>query len=151
MDKDKTDIENVTVRRKLNTFIRGTARPEFGDYILFQEYESVCLDRDHYRYEVSRPVMAIYLGGFVADQTIGFNYVRWNNDRHTVYVTNEYVTAHPVMKQVCGIERHIEWDDYIDILGHWSHKPNWREIIASYRLQNTEHNIGEDDIDWVIR
>lgn len=116
-------------KRKLNTFLNN--RLEFGDYILFQEYKYT--DKE---YSVSKPIFAICLGSFIADQTLGFNYVKWINENHTVYITNEFVTKYPVCKEVDKIESHIEWHDYIDILGHWKEKPNWKQIIKSYRQQN---------------
>lgn len=130
-------------KRKLKTFIKHK-NMEFGDYILFQEYE-YSHDTPEAKYLVSKPIMAIYLGIFVADQAVGFNYVRWNNDNHTEFVTNEYVTNAPICKQVGGIENHIEWDDYIDILGYWKKKPKWKQIIKSYRKQNLRQQINNND------
>lgn len=117
---------------------------KFGDYILFQKYTH----KHKEDYEVTKPILAIYLGAFVADQTIGFNYVRWNNDNHTVYVTNEYVTKYPTCKEVDKIESFIEWDDYIDILGSWEIRPSWKEILVAYRKQNVQQTVNIDDIDW---
>lgn len=131
-------------KRRLNNFIYGP-KMDFGDYVLFQEYRSNA--RDH-TLRVSRPILAIYLGCFVIDQTLGFNYVKWNNDKHIVYVTNENVTRYPTCKEVSGIDQHIEWMDYIDILGHWKHKPGWKEIIKSYRLQNLNQSVNSDQIQW---
>jgi len=134
------------VRRSLNKFLDN--KLEFGDYILFQEYQQDKHDGTQYHYKVTKPILAIYLGCFVADQTLGFNYVRWNNENHTVYVTNEHVTKYPTCKEVEKIESHIEWSDYIDILGHWKIKPRWREIIKSYRQQNLKQNVCSDEIEW---
>jgi hypothetical protein len=151
MNEAETPQLNIgAVRRSLNCLIGGTAKLEFGDYILFQEYEQGKHDGTQYHYKVSKPILAIYLGCFVADQTIGFNYVRWNNDRHTVYVTNENVTRYPTCKEVSGIEQHIEWSDYIDILGHWKQKPKWKKIIKSYRQQNLKQNISSNEIEWGV-
>jgi hypothetical protein len=135
-------------KRIINKFIGGTSKLEFGDYILFQEYVQGLHDGIQYHCTISKPIMAIYLGCFIADQTIGFNYVRWNNDRHSVYITNEYVTRYRTCKEVKEIESHIEWCDVIDILGHWKQKPNWKDIIKSYRKQNTEINMKSDEIVW---
>lgn len=132
--------------KKLNTFIGHDMH--FGDYILFQEYRQGKFEKDQFHYEISKPILAIYLGCFVADQTIGFNYVRWNNDNHTVCHSNEYVTNYKQCQQVLGVEDHIEWDDMIDILGYWENKPNWKEILKSYRKQNTNQKISSDEIDW---
>jgi hypothetical protein len=134
------------IKRSLNTFINNKIK--FGDYILFQEYIQDKYEGDKYHYKISKPILAIYLGCFVADQTIGFNYVRWNNENHIVYITNEHVTKYPVNKEVEEIESHIEWNDYIDILGHWENKPKWKEIIKSYRKQNLKQYITEDEINW---
>lgn len=119
--------------RRLNKFIGDTPKLEFGDYILFQEYEQDKHDGKQYHYKISKPILAIYLGCFVADQTIGFNYVRWINEQH---------------HEVNEIEQHIEWNDYIDILGHWKCKPNWKGIIESYRKQNPKQSTSASDIEW---
>lgn len=117
----------------LNKFGSFKNKIEFGDYLLFQEYSD--------NGTVSKPILAIYLGYFVADQTIGFNYVQWNNEHRTVYITNEYVKKYPVVKQVKEIQSHIEWgDSYIDILGHWIVKPSWKLIIKAYRKQKKCEN-----------
>jgi hypothetical protein len=137
----------MTTKLKIKTFLRADANYEFGDYLLFQEYENVH-DSEQQHYKISRPRLVIYLGAFVADQTLGFNYVRWNNENHRVLITNEYVTDYPICKEVHGIEHHIEWDNYIDILGHWKHKPTWKEIIKAYRYQNNNTEISSDEIEW---
>ena len=49
-------------------------------------------------------------------------------------------------KEVEKIESHIEWNDYIDILGHWTYKPDWKEIIQKYRKQNLDLIINENNI-----
>lgn len=140
--------ENKIMKRIITPFVNGKFKLEFGDYILFQEYEQGEHDGEEYNYNVTKPILAIYLGCFVADQTLGFNYVRWNNENHLVYVTNEHVTRYALNKQVNEIEHHIEWDDYIDILGHWKNKPNWKEIIVAYRKQNTKEEVNSIEIDW---
>lgn len=137
-----------SIKLKISRFIGRENKLEFGDYILFQEYEQSKHDGKQYIYKVSKPILAIYLGSFLADQTLGFNYVRWNNDNHTIYITNEHVTRYPMCKQVDSIEQHIEWNDYVDILGHWKQKPKWREIIKSYRQQNLNQYMKSDEIEW---
>lgn len=137
----------ANVSRSLNRFI-GCKNIEFGDYLLFQEYKQREHDGTQYHYKVSKPILAIYLGLFIADQTIGFNYVIWNNENHTVRITNEYVTNYPVCKEVDSIHQHIEWSDYLDILGHWKNKPRWKEIIKAYRQQNKKEKVLSDEIDW---
>lgn len=134
-------------KRKLNTFIKSR-NITFGDYLLFQEYTKKEHDGTQYSYAVSKPMLVIYLGMFVCDQTIGFNYVKWINEDHTKRITNEHVTNFKVWEQVGNITCHIEWDDYCDILGHWETRPNWKEIIKSYRKMNTETIIQSDKIDW---
>lgn len=127
------------MKKKVNAFIDkfGEYDYRFGDYILFQEYKWV-----NQQYEVSRPILAIYLGSFPMDQTVGFNYVRWVNENRYTYHT-EYPKV-KVFNEVKEIEYHIEWSDYIDILGFWKHKPTWKEILAAYRklnLSETEKQI----------
>ncbi|MCK9445618.1 hypothetical protein M0Q50_01855 [bacterium] len=126
--------------KKINTLLEHD-KIKFGDYILFQEYK---YDSNSKSYNVSKPIFVIFLGYFIADQALGFNYVEWLNENHTEYINNENVTNLKVCKEVKEINCHIEWDDYIDILGHWKNKPNWKEIISKYRLMNS--NDIEDDI-----
>lgn len=133
---------------KLNTFLASTGDWKFGDYLLFQEYEQREHDGYEYHYNISKPILAIYLGCFPADQTLGFNYVRWNNDNHIIHITNKWVKNIPTCKQVRGIESHIEWNDYIDLLAHWDYRPTWKEIIASYRNQNRQTKIKSHEIQW---
>jgi hypothetical protein len=134
--------------KKLNTFINNCGEIKFGDYILFQEYKPSKHDGEQYHYTLSKPILAIFLGCFEADQTAGFNYVKWNNDNHSVWVTNEHVKNYRTTKQVDDIHSHIEWSNYIDILGHWKTKPNWKQIIESYRKQETRNEILSADIEW---
>lgn len=134
---------------KLNTYI-NSEDIRFGDFMLFQEYkdeyDSVRKIRE---YKISKPKLIVFLGWFVADQTIGFNYVQWVNSNHMVYVTNENVKNHPTCKEVkYEVEAHIEWNDYIDILGHWKIKPNWKQIISAYRKQTKQISINGDEIDF---
>jgi hypothetical protein len=130
------------MNRKLNSF-GESERQKFGDYLLFQEYKHV--PGEEY-YKISKPILVIFLGSFIMDMAIGFNYVRWNNDNHSEFITNEYVTKYRIMKEVKKIEQYVEWNDSIDILGHWSYKPTWKEIIAAYRKQNTSEKISEEDV-----
>src|ERR1035437_2825949 len=129
-------MKNMAEKFKIKTFMDNDIKLTFGDFILFQEYEQSTYDGEQYSYSVTKPIFGIFLGSFVADQALGFNYVRWINDNRVVYITNENVTNCPVCKEVDKIEHHIEWSDYIDILGSWSYIPNWKEIIACYRNQN---------------
>lgn len=126
--------------RKLNKFIGINHDFRFGDYILFQEY---CRTENGI-YNVSKPILAIYLGFFIADQTIGFNYIRWNNDSRLIVNENGYKN----IKEVGDVENHIEWNDCIDILGFWNNKPNYKEILTSYRKYNKESSINTNDIEW---
>jgi len=137
------------MERKLNSFI-SHENLRFGDFILFQEYNRTIYDGEQYHYKISRPILAIYLGCFVADQTLGFNYVKWNNDNRLITLTSVIDGKEfkfKVVKQVEGINYHIEWDDYVDILGSWKNKPSWKEILAAYRKQNTEQTTTETDFD----
>jgi hypothetical protein len=95
-----------------------------------------------------KPKLVIYLGCFVADQTIGFNYVQWINENHIIKINNEYIKNYKTKKQVDDINCYIEWSDYIDILGYWNHKPTWKEILPTYRKQNINEYIKSDEIDW---
>lgn len=134
--------EEIKLPRKLKTFL-NTKELEFGDFLLFQEYKRV---EEDYRYSVSKPILVVYVGYFVADQTLGFNYVKWVNPNHTVYVSNEHVKNFGVCPEA-EIETHIEWDDYIDVLGHWKVKPTWKEILTAYRTMNKEPLIDYDQFD----
>lgn len=118
--------------RKIKTFVDNIDQLEFGNYILFQEYVQKDYNGICYNYEISKPILGIYLGYFIADQAIGFNYVKWCNYKKS---------------EVQNIDNHIEWNDYIDILGIWKNKPNWKQIISEYRKQNEEKVISENEFD----
>jgi len=116
--------------KKLNPFSDNCNQLKFGDYILFQEYQ----DRNYKGvFKVTKPIFAIYLGFFVADQAFAFNYVKWVNENR---------------EEVYDIDNHIEWSDYINILGIWKVKPTWQEIISKYRNQEIDEYVDSDDIDW---
>lgn len=134
-------------KRKIKKFL-SSEKFKFGDFLLFQEYKYKFGCRTDYQYKVSRPILAIYLGHFVADQTAGFNYVKWVNENHGVKITNEHVADYIVREEVDGIHQHIEWDDYIDILGRWEYRPSWKEILTAYRKKNTKEEMSSDEIDW---
>lgn len=142
-------IINKSNSRKMNTFSIIPSKLEFGDFLLFQEYKQERHDDTQYHYKVSKPILAIYLGCFAADQTMGFNYVRWVNENHMIYITNEHVTNYKTFKEVSEIENHIEWNDYIDILGHWKQRPTWKDIIKSYRQQNTHTTVSDTEIEFI--
>ncbi len=142
-----SDTQNTLAKgnqepRTLNTFLNADIQLDFGDYLLFQEYRH----GKQNDYNVSKPILCIYLGYFVADQTLGFNYVKWNNHNHRIYITNEHVTNYRACKEVDKINCHIEWSDFIDILGHWKQKPNWKQIIADYRKQNIDTVVNKTQI-----
>ncbi len=130
----------------LNNFLKNLSNLSFGEYILFQEYTRDCDINSNYK--ISKPILAIYLGSFFADQTLGFNYVKWINPNHIVYITNEHITRYPTAKEVESIDSHIEWIDYIDILGIWKNKPTWKEIINKYRKLNLIDTVSANLIDF---
>lgn len=112
---------------KLVTYINHSRFIEYGDYILFQEYKR----NDDCSYTVTKPILVLYLGAFAADQTIGFEYIKWNKD---------------CSNRPNKIDEHVEWSNYINILGHWKRKPNWKDIIKAYRKQNTKSTVHTFDI-----
>jgi len=134
--------------KKLNKFSDNCDKLQFGDYILFQEYTQKSVD-GKYVFNISKPIFSIYLGSFVADQALSFNYIKWINENHIEHVTNQYVTNCKVFKEVSGVESHYEWIDYVDILGIWKVRPNWKEIISKYRKKEDCDIMSEDDIDFV--
>ncbi len=131
-------------KMKLNIYTSNFGNLKFGDFILFQEYTKGVHDGNRYHYSISKPIFAVYLGFFLADQAVGFNYVRWVNENRFTRSVEGYETN----GQVENIECHIEWDDYVDILGHWESRPNWKELLQSYRKQNSDTTIVSTDINW---
>lgn len=134
------------VIREVNTF--GSHRPtmKFGDFILFQEYDNV--EYNHELHKVSKPRLVIYLGMFVADQTIGFNYIEWVNENKPIYITNSYVTNRKTYKQVGRVKDHVEWDEFIDIIGHWAYRPSFKELITAFRKGIKEQTTNVRYIDY---
>ena len=90
-----------------------------GDYFLFQTYKDVnnCGDNMH----IFEPELAMFIGYIFVDQAIGCRYIPWVKDGYV---------------EDAEIEDHIEWYDFMDILGHWDHKPSYKEIITAYRKKN---------------
>lgn len=144
MVNNTESLTEIVPPRKLNTFLGHVGKIEFGDYLLFQEYTQLEHDGEQYNYCIDKPILVIYLGCFSADQTLGFNYVKWNNDRHIERNSTGYISN----KQVEDIGCHIEWSDYIDIVGHWKVKPKYGQILSAYRKQNTKEKVRSDEIDW---
>jgi hypothetical protein len=138
------------MKKVLNSLIKYHPNLEFGDYILFQEY--------NHDETISKPILAIYAGWFIADQTMGFNYVKWVNSNHFFKVKR----THPSLKspqnpngefevddnEQAEVHSHIEWLNYIDIKGHWKQKPNWKQILKAYRQCNNKDTFDPDRINW---
>ena len=120
--------DETTTIRELNTFLKSN-KFKFGDYLLFQEYK---YDSHIKLWAVSKPILAIYLGAWICDQAIAFHYIQHINENHWFVDVDGYNQP----KEVGKVEDHIEWYDYVDILGHWEKRPTWKEIIISYRKQN---------------
>ncbi len=122
-------------KRKLNTFIKSSKDWKFGDFIIFQEYSEREYDyvEKQYNYKISRPITGIFINNFVADQTIGFDFIKWTRD---------------FPKDQASISCHIEWSDYIDVLGHFKYKPTWKEMLKCFRTQNFDKIIKSNEIDW---
>ncbi len=133
--------------KKLNKFSDICDNVQFGDYVLFQEYVRETVD-GKYIFNISKPIFGIYLGCFVADMALSFNYVKWINEKRFDYITNDYVKNCPVCREVSDIASHYEWYDYTDILGIWKVRPTWKEIISKYRNQEVKVSMLESDIDW---
>jgi hypothetical protein len=92
---------------------------EMGDYFLFQNYSSV--DNGGSNMYVSDPELAMFIGYIFMDQALGCRYIPW--------IKEGFV-------EDAEIEDHVEWFDFIDILGHWKYKPTYKEILAAYRKKN---------------
>lgn len=122
--------------RKLNTFIENCGTLKFGDFILFQEYS---YSRHNINFSISKPILAIFLGDFIADQTLGFDYIKWYK--------SEANSPNLETTELPKITNHVEWDDYIDILGMWSYRPNFRELLSAYRSQNIARTANDKEVE----
>jgi hypothetical protein len=128
------------MKRKLNTLLEHK-KMKFGDFFLFQEYKSQ-MTRDK-PVIITKPILAIFLGYFIADQALSCNYVQWVNTD----LTELRESGHRDIREVKDIKVHYEWDDYIDILGHWEKRPNYKEILVAYRKYNPDIFTTHDDYD----
>lgn len=135
----ETQIQKI----KINTFLNKCKYLRFGDYILFQEISKHRREGDNHYATISKPILAIYLNSDGFDQTAGFYFVKWINECRTL-------TSEAGYKYIPEpeIKLHVEWDDYINILGWWHHKPNWKEIIKAYRRMEAPREIDVSEIDW---
>lgn len=93
----------------------------FGEYILFVEYSNFNSETQTFE-SVSKPTLAIIVDEWICDMAIAFDYVVWSNfnRRNSNNATKEILT-------------HIEWNDFIDILGRWENKPTYKEMLEAYR------------------
>lgn len=120
-------IEDLKID-KLKTFLKSR-NTQFGDFLLFQEYKKHHYDNEKklWCYSVSKPIYATYLRCYVVDQTIGFDYLRYMKD------CNDDIP----MESFWG--SHIEWDDYINILGHWKSRPSFKQLLKAYRKEDDRY------------
>lgn len=114
--------------RKLKTLLAHTPLFKIGDFILLQEY---IYDFENKRFNVGEPVLVMFVRHFVADQTIGFDAIKWTKD-----FSNHEIEQFSF----------IEWHDYIDILGHWPKRPTFRELKAAFMTRNNNAFGTYDDI-----
>jgi len=135
-----SDYENI-----LNTFISCSKNWKFGDIILFQEYKQQSYDNENkrYDYKVGKPKLVSYLKSEVCDQTIGFDYIEYKGD---FFWEKSEKKRDMYPENTKGI--HVEWDDYINILGYWKSMPTFRELLSVYRKYETKKMVNEDDIFW---
>jgi len=135
--------------KRLNT-LSENADLKVGDFILFQEYTQGSYLYNEgkkcskYQYNISKPILAIYLGFFMVDMAGAFNYVKWINNQREME-TNE--NGYSYIKEISEIKHHIEWNDFIDILGRWNHRPNQKELLTAYRNYNLLPTIMEDEFE----
>ena len=101
--------------RSLNTFYKQLGKIKVGDIILFQEYKDSNYNEPDIPKEytkVSKPIYAIYMGLYVYDMALVMKYCR---------VPKEFNK-----EQSITLQEHVEWGDFIDILGKWTRKPMWK-------------------------
>lgn len=101
--------------RKINIFSDTMNKLKVGDIILFQEYKS----GKGSTFDVSKPIYAIYLGMDVYDMACVMKYIA---------VPKEFNTSQEILQQ-----EHIEWSNFIDILGYWKGQPKLKNLLKAYR------------------
>ena len=114
--------------KNIDTLLSHTPVFKIGDFILLQEY---IYDFDNKAFNISSPILVIFIRHFVADQTLGIDAIKWTKD--FTYDTIEQYSF-------------IEWHDYIDILGHWSKRPTFRELRQAFTNKNNATLATENDI-----
>ena len=113
-------------KKIVRTLIGFEEELKFGDFILFQNYNNVGIENGQIKYEVDKPAFGIYIEEISTKGSIGFEFIRWRNNNRNNEIREKFV------------ESYIEWEDFVDILGHWNHRPSWKEMLKAYRKQNTE-------------
>ena len=126
-------------KHKIKTVIDSLGELKFGTYFLFQQYAQAGYADGQYSYEVSRPILGVYVAALPCDQTVEIIYLPWFNEART-YRGDAW--KYPETAS------HIEWSDYADVLGIWQHKPTWREILAAYRKQRPAEVVKSDALHW---
>lgn len=82
---------------------------QFGDFLLFQTVEKGIK---------SKPIFAVILGEEIFDQTVGFDYCEW---------TKSFSNSQAVVRTF------ILWNNNLIVLGHWTKRPTFRELLSAYR------------------
>jgi len=115
--------------RLLNDLI-STNNLKFGEFILFQHYKQNGYNGICYEYSISKPILAIHLRTSIADMALFIDYVE--------YIKDDFHNFHK-------IKTIFEWDDAIDILGHWDYMPKYKELLSTYRNKNNNTTSSNKD------
>lgn len=110
----------------INTYSDCSSTLNVGDYILFQTFDKVNYGKGNVT--ISKPIYAIYLGGFINEDLIGFNFVRWINPKHKIKFNGMVVG-----KEATRIDYHIEYVNYVHIIKSWKNRPNFNELLTEFR------------------
>lgn len=102
-------------------------RPEFGDWLLMRHYRGG--DK-----MMSSPILGIFCGWSVCDQALVLNLV----ESPRAWMWKAQVLTNPslgIYLSVCAaqdvhVSDFVFWHDDAIILGHWRHRPSFREIRA---------------------
>lgn len=107
-------------------------KPKMGDWLLFRH---ICNEK-----EISEPILALVIGHTIWDQALVLEYVtEWRTwEANTEYNCNPKYNLYVSLSFIDKETKQIQfWTDDIQVLGHWKIKPNFKQLLKSYRNAKT--------------
>lgn len=105
-------------------------KPKMGEWLLFKHIK---IEND--TLVVSRPILGLVVGHTIWDMALVLEYVtEWRAWEHWCQIYNPKATEYYSISCENKKVKHIQfWTDNIIVIGHWQHKPSFRELRAALK------------------